>query len=194
MSKKKPDLPKAEVDIEPSRHEGTWPQTKPNPRPYPFAKQCKLRDKDRILILPGKIDYDPAMADVEREVRNLMRKADVTIVVHDYYRGIGEMMARRNGLDYTVVNVDNDAGTELPTPVARDVLNTSVSARRRLLSKCDRILAVKGSPFLDKIKTTNEKRPNPVEVKLFKAKYHDHLPPHVNAVPTSKPTKKAKRK
>lgn len=194
MAKKEPELAKAQVDITPTdakKYPGTWPGTIPNDRHYPFAKHCKLGSTVRVLILPGRIEYDPAMADIEREVSNLARKNDVTIVVHDYYRGSGEIMARRLGLDYMVVNVDTDDGKRLPTPVAREVLNTSVSARRRVLSKADLVLAVKDSPFLAAITKTNDKRRSPVPVQTFRAKYHDYIDAKVNAVPKKKKKVKA---
>lgn len=194
---KQPEPAKPEVDITPTdakKYPGTWPCTIPAPRHYPFSKHAKLSTKMRVLILPGRIEYDPAMADIEAEVSGLARKNDVTLVAHDYYRGACEIMARRLGLDYMVINVDNDDGKTLPTTVARDILNTSVSARRRVLSKSDLVLAVTDSPFLAALSKTNAKRKSPLTIKTFRAKYHDYIDAKVNAVPTTTPKKKRKKK
>lgn len=164
--------------------------TKPDPRPYAYGEFPKHRLN--YLILPFRIDYDPGMNDIEAEIRRRMPNYNITIVVPDYYRGIGEMLARRNGLDYLVVNLDLDGGTNLPTLVARNFLNDSKTARRALLRRADQILAGSDSPFLAKIKKTMAAMKSDKPIKLFEPKYHQHHPPECNAVAT--PVKKRKKK
>ena len=112
-----------------------WPFTIPEPRPIPYGKPGK---RVRVLIVPGRLEYDPVMGEMERRVRSLMEKgADVLIVVPDVYQGVGQIMARRNGLNVMMVNTDFQGATNLPTAMQRSSFLDSKTARRRVMREAD---------------------------------------------------------
>lgn len=113
------------------------------------------------------------MNEVEQRIRKLASKYHVTVVVPDVYRGVGEIMARRNGLNYLIVNTDLKDAVNLPSSLDRSVLERSSVARRRCLMECDRLFYVTNCPsaksFLDEIPKWS--RLSNIKLTSFKAFY-----------------------
>lgn len=136
---------RAEIDITPTYPSAydphpPWPYTTPEPRPIPYGKPGKRLN---VLVLPGKVEYDPAMTIVEEYVRKMTAKGRyVNVIVPDVWRGIGEVLARRNGLNYMVINTDKAGATTLPSVNGFEKFARSKTARRRCLREADVVLIV----------------------------------------------------
>jgi len=150
MAGKKPAT--CEIDITPTyptRYDPLppWPYTRPDPRPSEYGKPGK---RINVLLIPGQIEYDPCMNSVEKSVRKLVKAGrHVVIVVPDVYRGVGEIMARRNGLNFLVVNTDKAGNTSLPTIIDRATFFVSKTARRRTMMEADVMYLVDSNPVFD---------------------------------------------
>lgn len=187
MAKQEKGPAKPEIDITPSypAYDGDnppWPYTRPDPRP--FGYKAKHKKTVRLLVLPGHLPYDPSMNAIETTVRKMMeRDYNVVIVVPDCYRGIGEIMARRNGLDYMVIHTALRDSINLPGNHELATLMKSKVARKRVIASCDRAAVVLSNPVTEllleelleeadvKVKTykpvfkTKKPKPAPVEPK-----------------------------
>lgn len=190
-SKAKPA--RAEVDITPSWPSANdplppWPYTKPDPRPVPYGKPGKTV---RVLILPGRMEYDPCMNAMEQRIRKLMAEAkNVVIVVPDVWRGVGEIMARRNGLNWMVINTDNAGSTVLPSVHGFDKFAGSKVARRRVLREADMVYIVDNNVAFTQITEDVEAHHEGMPVRVFKHKYKKREPVSLEKV--AKKQKKAK--
>ncbi len=153
MAKQEKGPAKPEIDITPSypAYDGDnppWPYTRPDPRP--FGYKANHKKTVRLLVLPGHLPYDPAMNAIETTVRKMMeRDYNVEIVVPDCYRGIGEIMARRNGLDYKVVHTALRDSINLPGNHELSTLMKSKVARKRIIASCDRAAVVLNNPITE---------------------------------------------
>jgi len=197
VAKDKKSSARAEVDITPSypTYDGDnppWPYTRPDPRPYGY--RAKYDKTVRLLILPGHLPHDPAMNQIERVVRRMMdKKIDVVIVVPDCYRGIGEIMARRNGLNYLIVNTDYKDNVNLPGNNLMSVLMTSKTARIRVMQSADRACVVLKNPVTERF--IEELEESDIQVKTFKPIYRTPKPrPKPEAVVPEKKSKKKGKK
>lgn len=173
---KQPKTARPEIDITPSFPTAydpfkPWPFTVPVKRRQPYGKPSSKRLS--VLLLPGACEYDPAMAEVEEYIRFKTETHHVTVVVPDVYRGVGEIMARRNGLNYLIVNTDRHGSEELPSLIQRSYLIESKTARRRILLECDMVLAISDCPSLPAFKKEIEgwQKLEGLKVKTFKAMY-----------------------
>lgn len=147
----------------------TWPYTVPDPRSIPYGKPGK---KVSVLILPGKIEYDPAMHLVEQRVRKMVDAGrHVTIVVPDYYRGVGEILSRRQGLNLLVVNTDKSGAESLPSFPSLDKLKASKVARRRVLMECDVAYIIDNCPVRDEFEADIERSFSDMKTRVFKHVY-----------------------
>ena len=196
MAKEKRSEARAQVDITPSYPEYAgsnppWPWTRPDPRPFGYRAR---HDKTvRLLILPGRLPHDPAMNQIEQTVRRMMeKKINVLIVVPDCYRSIGEIMARRNGLDYMVINVDFKETVNLPTNCEISVLARSKTARIRVMQQVDRACVVLKNPATESfIEELNE---SSIKVKEFKPVFKTPKPRKAEPAPEVKKSKKGKKR
>lgn len=166
---------RAEVDISanlPTSHDPfqPWPYTIPIPRSRPYGRPGETK---HVLILPGKLEYDPCMALVEKFVRRLdsVKGFNVVIVVPDVWRGVGEIMARRNGLDYRVMNTDAAGATVLPSTPGPDKFADSKTARSRVLRVVDYALIVDNNVAAEKVLKDIEQRFQRIKIKVFKHLY-----------------------
>lgn len=165
---------RAEIDITPSWPTPTdpfmpWPWTKPDPRAIPYGKPGK---RIRVLVLPGRVEYDPAMMKIELAVLNYAAKGrDVTIVVPDVWRGTGEIMARRTGSNLMVICTDKAGATSLPSNYTFETFASSKIARRRVLREADVVYMIDTHIALDKIKADIADHHDGMKVKTFKSLY-----------------------
>ncbi len=124
-----------------------WPFTLPKERKHGFG--LKRGKAVRVLVIPGAVEYDPAMHLVEETFVRVRDKGyDITIVVPDSYRGIGEIMSRRNGLDLLVISTASPSDVSLPSTQNRTHLRSS-KVCKWILSKVDRVIYVVGNPFAE---------------------------------------------
>lgn len=164
---------RAEIDITPtwpSRYDPMppWPFTHPGQREIAYGDQ---KGEIRVLVLPGKIEYDPCMNKAEKLLRSLQgRGREVTVVVPDVYRGSGEIMSRRLGANLLVVNTGTAGSLDLPSLVQYSNLGSSV-ARKYCVRKADAAILVKDSPYFKDFCNTIKKLKPDIKVKKLDPKY-----------------------
>lgn len=207
MAKPTKEAARSVVDEEVTRHTGCWPSQLADKRVRPFGSPVKGAPF-RVLILPGKVEYDPAMQDMETWVRNLMDESgrNVIVMVTDYYVGSGTIMARRLGVDLHILNTDTLGSEDLPSLIRRDILTTSKAARRKVLThlkSTDYVAYVSDSPDWPAMRKTLKSLEGKHGAKLlptqveFSARYAEFNAPNTNTVvpeDITKPTKRKKRK
>lgn len=172
-SKDKAGPARPEIDITPtwpSRYDPMppWPYTVPRPRETPYGEQ---KGEIKVLVIPGKIEYDPCMNTAETMLWKLQASGkEVTIVVPDVHRGPGEIMSRRLGANLLVVNTATAGSIDLPTMMQRHYLDSAV-ARKYCVAKADRVIIVRDSPVFDAFMKTIKKAKHSPKVKILDPKY-----------------------
>ena len=173
MTAGKKDAARPKIDITPtwpSRYDPMppWPFTKPAPRGTPYGDQ---KGEVKVLLIPGKIEYDPCMNTAESLMRRIQDSGkELTIIVPDVHRGPGEIMSRRLGANLLVVNTSTAGSLDLPTTMQRHFLDSS-TARKYCVDKADRVIIVRDSPAFEGFMKTIKKAKHKPKVKVIEPKY-----------------------
>lgn len=133
-----------QVDIKPcDRSQGVnlpWPSTLPKERKHGYGDGPKNRLN--VFVLPPPCGYHPIMAEVEDAIYKLTAKHCVTIVVADSFRGVGEIMSRRLGVNLTVVYTAHPGSVKGPGNQQARALDQWSVARREVLRASDAAILV----------------------------------------------------
>lgn len=195
MKVKKKAAARPVIDITPDTRTPIWPNNHPRKLPKFLAKTARAEDRAIVLLCPGRVEYDSAMAHIENWL--LHNLEDPVIVVADFHLGAGQIMSRRNGWDLTIRTTREDKGTTRPEWQAWDKrLPHQKVMWKRLLLNVTHVLAVKSCPYLPQLLEHN----GDARVVSFRARYADHHPDvqqpgttKSKTTKTDKPIKPAKK-
>jgi hypothetical protein len=159
---KKPDA-KPKVNIAPEFNLPLWPATLPKKSP-PYKAFKSFKDRPHVLIWPGRIDFDPAMAEVEKALIKMDRPV---VVVADFHVGTGTTMSRRNGYDLLVVHTRDDGGQQTNIGLSPSQLEQQRALYLNLLYRATHLLGVRGTKGLQKLKSLIREKELNIKVKTF---------------------------
>lgn len=174
MTAKKERRPKFEkgstakpvLDQQPTFNLKLWPATLP-PKPQTYKVERNRTERPRVLLWPGRIEYDPAMTQIERLIRKL---DNPIIVVADFHVGVGTIMSRRLGLDLMVVHTRSDGSVKLHNLGPSQILEQK-ELFKNLLYRSNHLYGVRGNKGISKLKKLITKYGFPHKVKTFEPEH-----------------------